>query len=335
LYHFVHYQALQKSVLSIVDSVFWLMMMIFAQIVLGIDTSSYLAPLLTVLFGFSFAIAPIFSNLFLSLSFVLFLHPFDVGDRVVIAKGASNQLTGNVKSISLFYTTICSNQNERVSLPNHGLFYERIMNLTESPNITFVIQITFTLFGAEACPQVWIIFMGCYIFLLLFLLFYHNLYFLQAKINSFFSEVKRWATVDRKSEWKDIWVAMSKLDPLENDMRYEIWATHMLAGDQIVQIWRSRDLLMEKIRQLQIDLGIATFTKAVMPVEIGAGSSHEGMGNSSVSSSEGFDSRDVSPTCTGTQHQSAGSAGALLRNILNSSSSLQGADYRDSPKKFK
>lgn len=150
-------QALQKSVLNIVDSVFWLLMMIFAQIVLQIDTSDYLAPLLTVLFGFSFAIAPIFSNLFLSLSFVLFLHPFEVGDRVILGKGSTSQLTGNVKSISLFYTTISSNQNERVSLPNHTLFYERIMNMSESPNTTFVINVTFTLYGSEACPQVTVV----------------------------------------------------------------------------------------------------------------------------------------------------------------------------------
>jgi small-conductance mechanosensitive channel len=133
------------------------MMSIFAQIVLQIDTSDYLAPLLTVLFGFSFAIAPIFSNLFLSLSFVLFLVPFDIGDRVIIGKGTSTMLTGNITSIALFYTTITSNQNEVVMLPNHGLFYERIVNLSQSKNITFIIHVTFCMHGAEACPQVRIV----------------------------------------------------------------------------------------------------------------------------------------------------------------------------------
>ena len=140
--------------LSIVDGVFWLLMSIFAQIVLQIDTSDYLAPLLTILFGFSFAIAPIFSNLFLSLSFVLFLLPFDVGDRVIIGKGTGTQLTGNIASISLFYTTINSNINERVALPNHALFYDRIINLSESKFYTFIIVVKFCLRGAFACPQV-------------------------------------------------------------------------------------------------------------------------------------------------------------------------------------
>lgn len=138
----------------IVDAVFWLLMTIFAQIVLQIDTSDYLAPLLTILFGFSFAIAPIFSNLFLSLSFVLFLLPFDIGDRIIISKSSSNQLTGNVMSISLSYTVINSNQNEIVKIPNHTLFYERIINLSESKHITFIIHITFCLNGPSSCPQV-------------------------------------------------------------------------------------------------------------------------------------------------------------------------------------
>lgn len=140
--------------MTFVDTVFWLLMLIFAQILMQIDTSSYLAPLLTIVFGFSFAIAPILSNLFLSLSFVLFMHPFDVGQKIIIGKGTETQLNGLVTSISLMYTTLSSRESERVSLPNHVLFFARIQNVSESKNITFVIPVSFCLFGPKGCPQV-------------------------------------------------------------------------------------------------------------------------------------------------------------------------------------
>lgn len=70
-------------------------------------------------------------------------------------------------------------------------------------------------------------------------------------------------------------MAISKFDPIENDMRYEIWATHWLPGDQIVSLYRSRDALLEKVRALRIEMGIATFMKAVIPIEMGTASIHD------------------------------------------------------------
>ena len=80
--------------------------------------------------------------------------------------------------------------------------------------------------------------------------------------------MKKYCTVEKSSEWKDLWTSCSKIDPQENEITYELWASHMSAGDQVVTINRSRDLLLEKIRSLQDDLGIGEFMKALQPMEV-------------------------------------------------------------------
>jgi small-conductance mechanosensitive channel len=57
-------------------------MLLVVQIILRVDVSQVIAPLLTILFGLSFAFSPVLSNLFLSMAFVMFLLPFNVGNRV-------------------------------------------------------------------------------------------------------------------------------------------------------------------------------------------------------------------------------------------------------------
>jgi hypothetical protein len=73
---------LHETAKSIVDVIFFLFMLLLVQIILKVDISKIMAPLLTVLFGLSFAFSPVLSNLFLSMAFVMFLLPFNVGNRV-------------------------------------------------------------------------------------------------------------------------------------------------------------------------------------------------------------------------------------------------------------
>jgi hypothetical protein len=73
---------LHKEAKSVVDILFGIFMVLLVQIILKFDMSSMLAPLLTISFGLSFAFAQVLSNLFLSMSFVMFLLPFNVGNRV-------------------------------------------------------------------------------------------------------------------------------------------------------------------------------------------------------------------------------------------------------------
>lgn len=72
---------------------------------------------------------------------------------------------------------------------------------------------------------------------------------------------------EMSSDWKDIWIACDKHEPLTNEIKYEIWASHMGSGDQRVWLFQSRDLLFEKIRTLRIELGLVGYMRPVQPVQ--------------------------------------------------------------------
>ena len=73
---------LHETAKTVVDFIFSIFMLLLVQIILKVDVSKIIAPLLTILFGLSFAFSPVLSNLFLSMAFVMFLLPFNVGNRV-------------------------------------------------------------------------------------------------------------------------------------------------------------------------------------------------------------------------------------------------------------
>ncbi|CAE7514300.1 unnamed protein product, partial [Symbiodinium microadriaticum] len=103
---------LNRSITSVIDVVFWIAMLIVAQFILKVDTTDLFAPLLTIVFGLSFAVGPMVGNACVAIGYVLFILPYDVGDRVAFGYGA-NKIIGNVVGITLLHTTIQSIFNER------------------------------------------------------------------------------------------------------------------------------------------------------------------------------------------------------------------------------
>jgi uncharacterized membrane protein YgcG len=141
----------------------------------------------------------------------------------------------------------------------------------------------------------------------------------QAKITLFCDEVKKYAATEKQSEWKSIWIAVNRLDVQENEVKYEIWATHMACGDQILIINRSRDQLIEKIRALKDELGIGKFVKTVQPVEVTASASASA---SAAEHSEGLDNSSNSAGSGGGGGGGGGSSsGVFLKGLFSSSSS--------------
>merc|ERR1712000_774024 len=94
-----------ESLRDNIDVFFWLLMFMIVQVILQFDMTTVLAPLLTIIFGISFALGPVFGNLFCSITFVLFMLPYDVGHRIIVGHG-STAMKCNVISISLWYTTV-------------------------------------------------------------------------------------------------------------------------------------------------------------------------------------------------------------------------------------
>lgn len=107
-------QELNQSVLVIVDIVFWIIMFLVAQIILQLDATTILAPMLTILFGASFAFANMLSNTLTAVTFVLFVCPYDVGHRIILGYGQGCYAKGNILTVNLFYTTLITMYNEKV-----------------------------------------------------------------------------------------------------------------------------------------------------------------------------------------------------------------------------
>jgi hypothetical protein len=104
---------LRKSLIAVTDVLVWIAMIIVAQMIVKVDLESVFAPVLTLIFAISFAVGPVVSNVFLSIGFVSFMLPFDVGDRVAIGTGPT-RLVGNISRITLLRTTLTTLYNEKV-----------------------------------------------------------------------------------------------------------------------------------------------------------------------------------------------------------------------------
>jgi hypothetical protein len=140
----VNLQDLHRSVTDIADNVFWGGILLLLQMVFGMKTFAALTPLLTIVFGLSFALGPSVGNLCLSVVFVMFLLPYDVGNKVCIANSNGSRdggVVGNVSSITLGYTTIVTTLNEKLCFPNHVLFHRAIVNMHESVNAVFEVLV--------------------------------------------------------------------------------------------------------------------------------------------------------------------------------------------------
>jgi hypothetical protein len=106
---------LRKSLMNVLNVLFWILMLVVAQMVLKIDTATLFAPVLTLVFAISFAVGPMVGNCCMAIGFVLFTLSYDVGDRVAFGVGPS-KIIGNVKRITLLQTTILTVNNEQVSI---------------------------------------------------------------------------------------------------------------------------------------------------------------------------------------------------------------------------
>lgn len=103
---------LRNSINNVTDVGFWLSMLIVGQIILKVDPLLIITPLLSIILLLSFALGTVLGNIFLAIGFVIFMLPFDVGDRVTI--GVSNRINCNILSVNLLTTEVITLHNEKV-----------------------------------------------------------------------------------------------------------------------------------------------------------------------------------------------------------------------------
>eukprot|EP00917_Polyrhabdina_sp_WS-2016_P011981 GHVP01026340.1.p1 GENE.GHVP01026340.1~~GHVP01026340.1.p1 ORF type:complete len:543 (+),score=58.65 GHVP01026340.1:350-1978(+) len=107
------------------------------------DNINWIGDLLGVLMSVSgFMFSTTAKNMFDSIIFLLFIHPYDVGDRVIINIGScedENNLI--VDKLSLLSTIFIRWDGVRIYVPNHVLTQKHIVNLRRSMNLIYMYKL--------------------------------------------------------------------------------------------------------------------------------------------------------------------------------------------------
>src|SRR5687768_8808318 len=96
--------------------------------VLGVETTSFAALLAALGLAVGAAWAGLLGNVAAGL-FLLFLRPFKIGDDI-----SAGGVSGSVREIGIFTTTIDTGDNVRVYLGNSKVFSESIQNFSVNPH---------------------------------------------------------------------------------------------------------------------------------------------------------------------------------------------------------
>jgi len=96
----------------------------------------------TVALGLSFIFGNLFKEIFESLILLLVIHPYDVGDRILLEEHNSSKIY-TVQKINILTTEARDLANHCVYLKNSKLFHEDILNLGRSLNAVVEINVVF------------------------------------------------------------------------------------------------------------------------------------------------------------------------------------------------
>ena len=143
------FEELHSSLRIVIGVIFWLCIIVISQVFLGMDITANIFPIVTLVFSAGFLLGPLVQNILLSMTFVLSMKPFDIGHKIKVNKGDMsenpNDVEGVVRSVSLMYTTLKTDDNHVIRVLNHRLFYANIQNDGEfSLGVRFSLGITFT-----------------------------------------------------------------------------------------------------------------------------------------------------------------------------------------------
>ena len=95
---------------------FWFFMFFIFMVTVNVGLYEFIIPLATLLVAGSFALSTAMSNLFLAMSFVLFMMPYDIGDKVIVGGPQKLGLISYyVQSVTLMYTTFKTSHGEVTS----------------------------------------------------------------------------------------------------------------------------------------------------------------------------------------------------------------------------
>lgn len=114
----------RSFIISTVRILLYALLFITVISILGVPTTSIIAAITSAFLAVGLALQGALSN-FAGGVMILLFRPFKVGDYITCSGG-----TGTVKDISVFYTSIITDDNNRVTIPNGTLMNESVINHT-------------------------------------------------------------------------------------------------------------------------------------------------------------------------------------------------------------
>eukprot|EP00981_Chlorochromonas_danica_P005761 scaffold1187_cov181-Ochromonas_danica.AAC.25 len=225
------YGELHESLRTVMDVVFWLVMLVVLQVFLQLNLFTYLLPFVSLALTVSFALSSVLGNIFVAVVFVFFMMPFDIGNKIYIGADPNTRIVGFVRGVSLLYTTINTLKNEVMRIPNHSLFSEKICNLAESGGCVFEILLHFNFFSK-------------------------NQQNMQMRIDRFLADIKQFVLVENQVKWQSCFIVATAVNSVENTVTYAIWSTHRDNWQEIGQPLLDHEMLIKYVKAKQEEEGL-------------------------------------------------------------------------------
>lgn len=261
------YDELHQSLRTVIDFFFWTLMLFLLQGFLGLNIYSYILPFVTLILSISFALSSLLGNIFLSIAFVFFYMPFEIGNKIYIGYDPNTRITGFVRSVSLFHTTINTLRNEIMKIPNHVLFHEKICNLAENSGGTvYEMIIHFSIRNDSFKKKIEevkekLVREGKNIDDVELPPTIHQ------QIDHFWELIREYALVEKKHEWQAINIMCTGINAIENNIQYNVYVTHRDLWQDLTKANIARTMLYRKMQLLLDELGL-THVRITQKVEL-------------------------------------------------------------------
>ncbi|EPZ34705.1 hypothetical protein ROZALSC1DRAFT_29597 [Rozella allomycis CSF55] len=114
---------------SVITVLFMVVLILLTMLFLGVDMTGFLVTISSVLVSLSFSCGQSLQRIVDSVQFVFFMHPFDIGDRVMI-----DGIIYLIHKVNILTTEMITHDNTKVIHPNAKLIHSPIHNFRRSPD---------------------------------------------------------------------------------------------------------------------------------------------------------------------------------------------------------
>lgn len=229
------HENISYAVRIIVDVIYAIILLIIFINVFNVNASSIFVPMTTILVSFSFAVGGVTSQFVISLVYVAYMFPYDIGDKIS-SPSINDGSTLIVKKINIMTSEfIESSSGKLIIASNHNMANYIINNYKRSSHVTFVEKIIIT----YDTPTI--------------------------KINYLNDKIKKYL-LDNPHEWKPNYeMCYNIIDMTNNKIELDFWLYHQASWSQggIIYISKTKfeQYMIDILRQLDICHNTSTLSK--------------------------------------------------------------------------